>query len=82
MIKGAFDRFRQGLRKTREGVVGGLQIHVRRPGQAGQDTLDQIEELLISADMGVKSAVAITAQHREAAEGGGRRSHPGSRCSR
>lgn len=60
MIKGALNRFRSGLRKTREGVVGRLQNLFGNRVRLDEDTLDQIEELLISADMGVKSAVAIT----------------------
>ena len=60
MIKGALGRFREGLRKTRDGVVGRLQSLFGGRVKLDQDTLDQIEELLISADMGVKSAVAIT----------------------
>lgn len=60
MIKGAFNRFRKGLRKTREGVVGKLQSMFGNRVKLDADTLEQIEELLISADMGVKSAVEIT----------------------
>ncbi len=60
MIKGAFNRFRQGLRKTREGFVGRMQNLFGGRIRLDEDTLDQIEELLISADMGVQSAVAIT----------------------
>ncbi len=60
MIKGAFNRFRQGLRKTREGFVGRMQSLFGGRVRLDEDTLDQIEELLISADMGVQSAVAIT----------------------
>lgn len=60
MIKGAFDRFRDGLRKTREGMVGRLRDLFGSRVKLDEETLEQIEELLISADMGVKSAVAIT----------------------
>ncbi len=60
MIRGALNRFRNGLRKTREGFVGRLQSIFGGRVRLDEDTLDQIEELLISADMGVKSAVAIT----------------------
>ncbi len=72
MIKGAFGRFRQGLRKTRDGVVGRLQSMFGGRIRLDEDTLDQIEELLISADMGVKSAVAITGniEQRLKEEGG------------
>jgi len=60
VIKGALNRFRRGLRKTREGVVGRLQSLFGGRVKLDPETLEQIEELLISADMGVKSAVAIT----------------------
>ena len=60
MIRGAFNRLRQGLQKTREGFLGRLQTIFGGKVRLDQDTLDQIEELLISADMGVKSAVQIT----------------------
>ncbi len=72
MIKGALGRFRAGLRKTREGVVGGLRSMFGHRIKLDPETLDQIEELLISADMGVKSAVAITRniENRLKEEGG------------
>ena len=60
MIKGTLNRFKAGLRKTREGVVGGLRSMFGRRVKLDTETVDQIEELLISADMGVKSSVAIT----------------------
>jgi len=60
MIKGVINRFRQGLRKTREGFVGRMRDMFGGRVRLDEDTLDQIEELLISADMGVQSAVAIT----------------------
>ena len=60
MIKGVLDRFRNGLRKTRDGVVGRLQGLFGNRVRLDQDTLDRIEELLIGADMGVASAVSIT----------------------
>jgi fused signal recognition particle receptor len=60
VIKNAFGRFRQGLKKTRESFVGRLSGLFGGRIRLDEDTLDQIEELLIGADMGVKSAVAIT----------------------
>lgn len=60
MIKGVLDRFRSGLKKTRDGVVGKLQGLFGNRVRLDQDTLDRIEELLIGADMGVASAVSIT----------------------
>lgn len=60
MIKGAFDRFKKGLSKTRNSVVGKLQSLFGGRIKLDEDTLDKIEELLIGADMGVNSAVSIT----------------------
>jgi fused signal recognition particle receptor len=60
MIRGALANLRRGLRRTRESVVGGLRGILGRRVKLDRETLDRIEELLISADMGVQSAVAIT----------------------
>ncbi len=60
MIRGAINRFRKGLSKTREGFVGRMRNLFGGRIKLDEDTLDQIEELLIAADMGVQSAVAIT----------------------
>jgi len=60
VIKGALNRFRKGLSKTRNSVVGKLQSMFGNRIRLDEDTLDKIEELLIGADMGVASAVAIT----------------------
>ena len=60
MIKGVLNRFRKGLSKTRHSVVGKLQSMFGNSIRLDEDTLEKIEELLISADMGVNSAVAIT----------------------
>lgn len=60
MIRGAINRFRQGLRKTREGLIGRLRSLFGGNVRLDTETLEQIEELLISADMGVASAVSIT----------------------
>ncbi len=57
---GLFDRFKKGLEKTRESMVGSLEKVFRRGIRLDDDTLDQLEETLISADMGVKSAIQIT----------------------
>ncbi|MBD3222402.1 AAA family ATPase, partial [bacterium] len=57
---GLFDRFRSGLRKTRHSFVGGLRRLLGGGVTLDEDTLDEIEELLISADMGVQSSVRIT----------------------
>ena len=55
-----FARFRKGLRKSRDSFVGGLRRLLGGGVKLDEDTLDEIEELLITADMGVQSAVRIT----------------------
>ena len=60
MIRSAMERFRAGLSKTRSGLFARLQALFSGKVKLDEDTLDQIEELLISADMGVKSSLAIT----------------------
>jgi len=57
---GLFERFRTGLRKSRDNFVGGLRRLLGGGVKLDEDTLDEIEELLIKADMGVQSAVRIT----------------------
>ncbi len=60
MITSAFDRFRSGLRKTRHNFFGQWSKLLGNKVRLDDETLDQIEELLISADMGVKSSLQIT----------------------
>jgi fused signal recognition particle receptor len=57
---GLLERFRSGLSKTRNNFVGGLRRLLGGGVKLDEDTLDEIEELLITADMGVQSAVRIT----------------------
>jgi len=57
---GLFERFRSGLSKTRNNFVGGLRRLLGGGVTLDEDTLDAIEELLITADMGVQSSVRIT----------------------
>ena len=57
---GLFERFRSGLSKTRSHFVGGLRRLLGGGVTLDEDTLDAIEELLITADMGVQSSVRIT----------------------
>ncbi len=57
---GLLERFRAGLSKTRNNFVGGLRKLLGGGVKLDEDTLDEIEELLITADMGVQSAVRIT----------------------
>lgn len=54
-----FDRLRRGLKKTRDGLVGGLETLLRGRAKIDDDLLDDIEELLIESDLGVSVATEV-----------------------
>ena len=58
MSPGFFDRIRDGLARTRDAVVERIADAVGT-NRLDDDTLDEIEEILISADVGVDAAAAI-----------------------
>ena len=58
MSPGFFDRIRSGLSRTRAAVVDRI-VEVVGGRRLDDDTLEEIEEILISADVGVETALAI-----------------------
>jgi fused signal recognition particle receptor len=75
---GLFDRLRDGLTRTKQQLVDRFDSIVNRadaPEHRGKpvdvDTLDALEELLISADIGVAAADRIVAAVKERSRGGG-----------
>lgn len=60
MIRGALQRLRQGLQKTRADFFGRLGAIFGARVKLDADTLDQIEELLLRTDMGVAASLRIT----------------------
>ena len=63
---GFFERLRNGLRKTKNALFGGLK-NLFGSG-IDEDTLEELEELLICADVGFNATEAIIEQLRERAE--------------
>jgi fused signal recognition particle receptor len=57
---GAFDQLRKGLKKTRHTLIGRLGDVLTGKVRLDAETLDEIEEMLINADIGVKSSMRIT----------------------
>ena len=53
------DRLKQGLRKTREGFVGRLETLLKGKKTIDSDLLDELEELLIQADLGVGVVIEL-----------------------
>ena len=58
MSGGFFDRIRSGLSRTRAAVVDRI-VEAVGGRRLDDDTLEEIEEILISADVGVETALAI-----------------------
>ncbi|RNC67503.1 MAG: signal recognition particle-docking protein FtsY [Desulfuromonadales bacterium] len=56
---GLFERLRQGLSKTRDSLVGRIDRLVLGKKEIDTDTLEELEEILISADIGVQTTVEL-----------------------
>ncbi|ABL00910.1 signal recognition particle-docking protein FtsY [Pelobacter propionicus] len=56
---GFFERLKQGLQKTKEGLVGRIDALVLGKKEIDADTLEELEEILITSDVGVKTTVEL-----------------------
>ncbi len=56
---GFFDRLKIGLSKSRENLVGRIDTLLLGKKQIDADTLEELEEILITADIGVSTAVEL-----------------------
>ncbi|MRR34833.1 signal recognition particle-docking protein FtsY, partial [bacterium] len=56
---GLFERLRQGLSKTRDSFVGKIDRLVLGKKEIDADTLEELEEILITADIGVQTTVEL-----------------------
>jgi fused signal recognition particle receptor len=74
---GLFDKFKNGLFKTAQQLAGNLQSLLQGIPQLSKQTLKELEEGLVRADMGAATAKAIV-QEVEAAVKNDRSSDPGS----
>lgn len=54
-----FSRLKDGLTKTREGIVGKVARLVTTKSKIDETMLDQLEEILIGADVGVDVSVSV-----------------------
>lgn len=70
--EGWFGRFSRGLQKMRQGLTDKVQALVARTGRVDDDLLEELEAILIQADVGVAGATAIVeAIRRRCREEGG-----------
>jgi len=57
-----FEKFKQGLAKTREGLFGEISKLVKNKYTVDNELLEQIEEVLIGADLGVETSISVIAK--------------------
>jgi len=63
--RGLFRRFRERLGRTREALAGGLARLFARRQVVDAELLEELEELLITADLGVETTLALMAALQE-----------------
>ena len=54
-----FDRLKSGLKKTKDGFVGRIDTLVLGKKEIDADTLEELEEILITSDVGVKTTLEL-----------------------
>ncbi len=62
---GFFNRLFSGLDKTRKGIVDKIDQAINNYGEIDESLYDEIEEILISADVGMETTLKLVAQLRE-----------------
>ena len=62
---GFFDKLKQGLFKTKSAIVGKIDSLIKRFTKVDEDLFDELEELLISADIGVTTTEEILDELRD-----------------
>jgi fused signal recognition particle receptor len=65
MMAGILNRFKKGLAKTRAGMFGRIRDAIRGRPSLDEDTLEEIEEIMIQADVGVEATLRIVDRLRE-----------------
>ena len=56
---GFFERLKLGLKKTTDGLVGRIDTLVLGKKEIDADTLEELEEILLTSDIGVKTSVEL-----------------------
>ena len=68
--KGLFARLREGLSKTRGNMTEKVDDMVRENRKIDEDFYEELEDILLMADCGLKATEAITDERRERAKAG------------
>ena len=61
---GLFSRIKQGLTKTRDNIMGGVNEVFANFRSVDEELFEELEEALILADMGVETSVKILEEVR------------------
>jgi len=62
---GVFDKLKNGLKKTRESIAQKIAQVLVSFGKVDEELFEELEEILITADVGVETSVAIIDQLRD-----------------
>ena len=62
---GFFSKIGEGLRKTRESLMGTVNSMLRAFTRIDEDLFEELEEILITGDVGVATAQAVCDRLRE-----------------
>ena len=65
---GFFDKLKQGLTKTKEAISGQIENIVKNFRKVDEELLEELEDALICADVGVTTATDISAKLRDEAK--------------
>lgn len=64
--KGIFERFKLGMSKTRQNFGGKIDLLIKRTRKLDDEFFDELEEILIQADVGMNTSLSLVAQIRTA----------------
>ena len=62
---GLFSKIKEGLKRTREAVAGQIDTMIKSFTKIDEELFEELEELLISADIGVNTTEEILDELRE-----------------
>ncbi len=65
---GLFKRLKEGLDKTRKGITDQIDQMINNYGEIDEDLLEELEEILITADVGMETTMAIVDRLRDRLE--------------
>jgi fused signal recognition particle receptor len=66
--RGFFDRLREGLSKTRQNILGRVSSIIQGRTKIDEELMEEIEEVLIQADVGVNTTLKLMDRIREMVE--------------